>query len=139
MAEDLWNQNHDETYDTYAAEPARRSGMMAGFNADMAAESLSTYIAKTFLWMFAGLLVTFLVVYGMAVSGVAYSMLAGAGIALFLGYTAYDVSKVRENYYFYAGQGELLKKASICSALQLYLDFINLFLYILRILGNRKD
>ena len=29
MAEDLWNQNHDETYDTYAAEPARRSGMMA--------------------------------------------------------------------------------------------------------------
>ena len=27
MAEDLWNQNHDETYDTYAAEPARRSGM----------------------------------------------------------------------------------------------------------------
>ena len=62
MAEDLWNQNHDETYDTYAAEPARRSGMMAGFNADMAAESLSTYIAKTFLCMFAGLLVTFLVV-----------------------------------------------------------------------------
>ena len=62
-----------------------------------------------------------------------------AGIALFLGYTAYDVSKVRENYYFYAGQGELLKKASIFSALQLYLDFINLFLYILRILGNRKD
>lgn len=258
MAEDLWNQNHDETYDTYAAEPARRSGMMAGFNADMAAESLSTYIAKTFLWMFAGLLVTFIVAYGMAVSGVAYSMLAGAGravllvvtvaefavviamsaginkmapavaafcfllyaaltgvtfsiyflafdlsvlvyafgatalffggmaaaslifkmeldsirpylfgglillivfgilsiflnlgvfntlicyagIALFLGYTAYDVSKVRENYYFYAGQGELLKKASIFSALQLYLDFINLFLYILRILGNRKD
>ena len=152
MAQDLWNQNQDETYANEPGNMDQRRGffgnggaatpfeqMAAGFNADMAAESLSTYIAKTFLWMFAGLLVTFLVVYGMAVSGVAYSMLAGAGIALFLGYTAYDVSKVRENYYFYAGQGELLKKASIFSALQLYLDFINLFLYILRILGNRKD
>lgn len=71
--------------------------------------------------------------------GVFNTLICYAGIALFLGYTAYDVSKVRENYYFYAGQGELLKKASIFSALQLYLDFINLFLYILRILGNRKD
>ena len=94
MAEDLWNQNHDETYDTYAAEPARRSGMMAGFNADMAAESLSTYIAKTFLWMFAGLLVTFLVVYGMAVSGVAYSMLAGAGRAVLLVVTVAEFAVV---------------------------------------------
>ena len=64
------------------------------------------------------------------------SMVGGVGQ---IDYTAYDVSKIRQNYYFYAGQGELLKKASIFSALQLYLDFINLFLYILRILGNRKD
>ena len=33
----------------------------------------------------------------------------------------------------------MLRKASIFSALQLYLDFINLFLYLLRFLGRRKD
>ena len=61
------------------------------------------------------------------------------GIAIFLGYTAYDTSKIRENYLFYAGNAALLKKASIYSALQLYLDFVNLFLYIMRILGRRRD
>lgn len=61
------------------------------------------------------------------------------GIAIFLGYTAYDTAKIKQNYYFYQGNAELLKKASIFSALELYLDFVNLFLYILRILGkNRK-
>ena len=61
------------------------------------------------------------------------------GIAIFLAYTAYDTAKIKENYAFYAGNGEMLAKASIFSALQLYLDFVNLFLYILRILGrNRK-
>lgn len=60
------------------------------------------------------------------------------GIAIFLAYTAYDVSKIRAYYSYYAGQGEMLKKASIFSALQLYLDFINLFLYILRLFAKRK-
>ena len=94
MAQDLWNQNQDETYANEPGNMDQRRGffgnggaatpfeqMAAGFNADMAAESLSTYIAKTFLWMFVGLLVTFIVAYGMAASGIAYSMLAGAGRA----------------------------------------------------------
>jgi len=61
------------------------------------------------------------------------------GIAIFLGYTAYDTSKIRANYQYYNGNTQMLGKASIFSALQLYLDFINLFLYILRILGKRKN
>ena len=61
------------------------------------------------------------------------------GIAVFLGYTAYDTAKIRANYQYYAHDAALLKKASVFSALQLYLDFINLFLYILRILGRRSE
>ncbi len=62
-----------------------------------------------------------------------------AGIAIFLAYTAYDVSRLKQYYYYYSnsGDGSMLAKASIFGALQLYLDFINLFLRILRILALR--
>lgn len=61
------------------------------------------------------------------------------GIAVFLGYTAYDTQKIRDFYYYYAGYPDMLEKASIFSALQLYLDFLNLFLYLLRFLGKRRN
>lgn len=60
------------------------------------------------------------------------------GIAIFLGYTAYDTQKIRAFYSYYSASPEMLAKASIFSALQLYLDFINLFLYLLRFLGNKR-
>ena len=61
------------------------------------------------------------------------------GIAIFMAYTAYDTQMIRANYYYYSGYPDLLEKASIFSALQLYLDFINLFIYLLRFLNNRKN
>ncbi len=60
------------------------------------------------------------------------------GIAVFLGYTAYDTQKIRAFYSYYSASPDMLAKASIFSALQLYLDFINLFLYLLRFLGNKR-
>lgn len=60
------------------------------------------------------------------------------GIAIFLAFTAYDTQKIKAYYAAYQGDGEMLKKASVFSALNLYLDFINLFIYLLRILGKRK-
>lgn len=62
-----------------------------------------------------------------------------AGIAVFLGYTAYNTQRIRSFYYYYSGYPDMMEKASIFSALQLYLDFINLFLYLLRFLGNRRN
>ena len=53
-------------------------------------------------------------------------------IVVFLGFTAYDTTKIRDNYQI-SPRSELLQKASVFSALQLYLDFINLFLYIIRL------
>ncbi len=61
------------------------------------------------------------------------------GIAVFLGFTAYDTQKIRAFYNYYSAFPDMLAKASIFSALQLYLDFINLFLYLLRFLGSRKN
>lgn len=61
------------------------------------------------------------------------------GIIVFLGYTAYDTQKIKAFYMAYSGDGAMLKKASVFSALMLYLDFINLFLHVLRLFGKRKN
>lgn len=61
------------------------------------------------------------------------------GIAVFMLYTAYDTQKIKAFYYGFQGDDAMLAKASIISALSLYLDFINLFLYLLRFLGKRKN
>ena len=60
------------------------------------------------------------------------------GIVVFLCFTAYDTQKIKANYEYFYGNDEILQKASIFSALQLYLDFINLFLYLLRFLGRNN-
>lgn len=60
------------------------------------------------------------------------------GIFVFLLFTAYDTQKIKSYHAAYSGNPEMAKKASIFAALQLYLDFINLFLYLLRVLGRRR-
>lgn len=55
---------------------------------------------------------------------------------------AYDTQKLSQMYSYYAGDSELAEKASIYGALTLYLDFINIFLYVVRLLGlnsRRRD
>lgn len=66
-------------------------------------------------------------------------MICMVGIVIFLCFTAYDTQKIKENYEYYRRDTALLQKASIYSALQIYLDFINLFLYLLRFLGRNRD
>lgn len=59
-----------------------------------------------------------------------------AGLVLFMAYTAYDTQKIKAMYYATGGQGELASKLSLMGALQLYLDFINIFLFILRLFAR---
>ena len=61
------------------------------------------------------------------------------GIVIFLCFTAYDNQKIKANYQYFYHDAALLQKASIYSAMELYLDFINLFLYLLRFLGKAKN
>ena len=62
-----------------------------------------------------------------------------SAVVLFLAFTAYDVQNCQRFYFAYQHDQEMLEKASIYSALELYLDFINLFLRLLRYLGKRRD
>ena len=63
------------------------------------------------------------------------STLSGIGLVVFMLLTAYDTQKLSQMYSYYAGDSELAEKASIYGALTLYLDFINIFLYVVRLLG----
>ena len=61
------------------------------------------------------------------------------GIVLFTGLIAYDVNRIKWlSYQLADGDNETMEKMGIIGALNLYLDFINLFIYILRIFGRRK-
>lgn len=60
------------------------------------------------------------------------------GIVVFMGLIAWDTQKIKSMYYM-AGNDEIGQKLSIMAAFTLYLDFINLFLYMMRFLGNRRD
>jgi hypothetical protein len=60
------------------------------------------------------------------------------GVLLFAGLTAYDTQKIKSVYFQIAGSTEALGRAAIFGALTLYLDFINMFQFLLSFLGNRE-
>ena len=62
------------------------------------------------------------------------------GLLIFAGLTAYDTQKIKTTYIAHAqhGDSEWLAKSAIMGALNLYLDFINLFMFLLQFLGSRE-
>jgi len=60
------------------------------------------------------------------------------GVLVFVGLTAWDTQKIKESYNVGFG-AEVLAKGAIMGALSLYLDFINLFLMLLRLFGNQRN
>lgn len=61
------------------------------------------------------------------------------GVIVFAGLTAYDMQKIKTIAAQLSAQDESTQKIMLIGALQLYLDFINLFLSLLRIMGRRKE
>ena len=61
-----------------------------------------------------------------------------AGVLIFVGLTAYDTQKIKNMCLQAPDAGESMQKLALLGALSLYLDFINLFIYLLRILGKRE-
>ena len=59
------------------------------------------------------------------------------GVLIFVGLTAYDTQKIKEMCIQAPDAGEVMQKYALLGALSLYLDFINLFIYLLRIFGRR--
>ena len=60
------------------------------------------------------------------------------GVLIFTGLTAWDTQKIKNTYYAVGGDVAVVGKAAIMGALALYLDFLNIFLFLLRFLGNRR-
>jgi FtsH-binding integral membrane protein len=60
------------------------------------------------------------------------------GVFIFIGLTAYDTQRIKQTYYHFAGNSEATAKMAVLGALNLYMDFINLFLMMLRFFGDRK-
>ena len=60
------------------------------------------------------------------------------GVLIFTGLTAWDTQKIKNTYYAVGGDTAVAGKAAIMGALALYLDFLNIFLFLLRFMGNRR-
>jgi len=82
-----------------------------------------------------GLVIAMVVNIFLASSALQFAISA-AGVLIFTGLTAYDSQKIKNNY-FMVGANQL-GKAAIMGALTLYLDFINLFIFLLRLIGDRR-
>ncbi|MDC0903590.1 Bax inhibitor-1/YccA family protein [Pelagibacteraceae bacterium] len=66
-----------------------------------------------------------------------YFVISILGVLIFVGLTAYDTQKIK-NMYMASDSGELMGKKAVMGALTLYLDFINLFIMLLRLFGQRR-
>ncbi|MCV2865225.1 Bax inhibitor-1 family protein [Albidovulum sediminicola] len=86
-----------------------------------------------------GLLVASIVNIFLASSAMQFAISA-LGLLIFAGLTAYDTQKIKNTYIAHAhhGDSEWLAKSAIMGALNLYLDFINMFMFLLQFLGNRE-
>lgn len=65
-------------------------------------------------------------------------ILSYVGVLIFVGLTAYDTQKIKQMLAMQTDMGEGAQKVALLGALSLYLDFINLFLHLLRIFGSRE-
>jgi FtsH-binding integral membrane protein len=83
-----------------------------------------------------GILVAMLINMFLRSSGLALAI-SILGVLIFAGLTAWDTQRLKNEYYAVAGTDHA-GKAVIMGALQLYLDFINLFLFLLRFMGDRR-
>ncbi len=66
-------------------------------------------------------------------------MISVIGVIIFTGLTAYDVQKLKQTYDYVGVNSDVKEKVAIIGALNLYMDFINLFLMLLRFTGNNRN
>lgn len=66
-------------------------------------------------------------------------LISYAAVVIFTGLTAYDIQRIKNTYSYMDGNKDMIAKVSVRGALSLYLDFINLFISLLRIMGSQRD
>jgi uncharacterized protein len=109
------------------------------------AMAITGYVTKTDLTKFGsilmmgvvGLIIAMLVNFFMKSEMMDY-VISIIGVLIFTGLTAYDVQRLKKIGTMVDNSGNMILKMSIMGALTLYLDFLNLFLFLLRLMGGRK-
>jgi uncharacterized protein len=66
-----------------------------------------------------------------------HMVISAIGVLIFAGLTAYDTQRIKSMYAYVAGT-DMMGKVVIMGALSLYLDFINMFMFLLQFMGNRE-
>ncbi len=94
-------------------------------------------MGKILLMALIGLIIASVVNIFVASSGLEMLM-TYLGVLIFVGLTAYDTQKIKQMFLMAPDASESTQKYAVLGALTLYLDFINLFLYLLRIFGRRE-
>ena len=97
-----------------------------------------TSIGKYLFMALIGLIIATLVNMFIKSEGFTY-ILSYIGVLIFVGLTAYDSQKIKQMLLQAPDAGEGAQKLALLGALTLYLDFINLFIYLLRIFGRSRD
>ena len=97
-----------------------------------------TSIGKILMMALIGIIIATIVNFFTKSEGLAV-ILNYLGVLVFVGLTAYDSQKIKQMLLTATDAGEGAQKIALLGALSLYLDFINLFLYLLRIFGSRRD
>lgn len=107
---------------------------LIGYTTKKDLSKMGTYLLMTLI----GLVIATLVNMFLANSPLDW-IITYVGVLLFIGLTAYDTQKIKQMLREYGTEiNENSQKMALMGSLTLYLDFINLFLYLLKILGNRK-
>ena len=111
--------------------------------ATFGAMSLYGYFTKTDLTSWGKILMMALI--GLIIASIVAFFVPGisiiasyVGVLIFVGLTAYDTQKIKQMCLQAPDAGENMQKYALLGALSLYLDFVNLFLYLLRIFGRRE-
>jgi uncharacterized protein len=117
----------------FAAAAAFASLSLYGYTTKRDLSAFGTFLLMGMVGLFVAMLINLFV--GSSTLSIVISFL---GVLIFAGLTAYDTQKVKSVYYVVGGGGTYLAKAQIMGALMLYIDFINMFLFLLRLMGDRR-
>jgi uncharacterized protein len=91
-----------------------------------------TIVGQVAIFLLIGLILTMVVNFFVGSSSLEY-VISAIGVVVFTALTAYDLQKIKQTAANATGEGEAERKAAIFGALALYLDFINMFLFLLRL------
>jgi len=119
---------------TFFATAAAFAGLsLFGYTTKKDLSGFGTFLIMGVVGLFVAMLINLFLQ-----SSVMDLIISGVGVLLFAGLTAYDTQKIKSIYAHVAGT-DMMGKTVIMGALNLYLDFINMFLFLLRFMGGSRD